>query len=60
MEIRTVRELLSKVALDHSTQMPSKELEALRAMSLALHQIAEAIEDLNQRIPRPTATRDAA
>ncbi len=54
MEIQKVREQLTKVALDHSQKDPSAELQALRAISIALLHMAEAIEDLQRRSPRPS------
>ena len=49
MEIDTVRKLLTDVGLSHSKESDSKELEALRKISLALLHIAEAVHGLERR-----------
>jgi len=48
MEIQKVRELLTGVALDHS---PDKPDGAIQAIALALLHIAEAVDDLQRRLP---------
>jgi hypothetical protein len=50
MEMDKVRELLIGVGLDHSVENPSPELRAIRSIALALLHMAEAIQDVQQRL----------
>lgn len=49
MEIETVRRLLTDVGLSHATDGDSKELKALRNISLALLHMADAIQQLQRQ-----------
>jgi hypothetical protein len=51
MEIDKVRKLLSDIALAHPKDGDSKEIEALRNISTALLHMAEAVEDIQRRLP---------
>lgn len=50
MEIEKVRELLVKIALDHG-QPPMKTEDALRNIANALLHVAEAVNDIQRRLP---------
>lgn len=51
MEIDKVRKSLTEIALAHPKDGDSKETVALRNISLALLHMAEAIEDIQRRLP---------
>jgi hypothetical protein len=53
MELDLVRQILTRVSLDHSTKELSPELEAIRAIAAAMLHMAEAINDLQRRLPTP-------
>lgn len=58
MNMRIVRDLLSKIADSHSAKKPD---EAIQDIALALLEMAEGIDEIRQAIPRlPIAPRGPA
>jgi hypothetical protein len=51
MELDLVRQILTRISLDHSVKEPSEELEAIRGLAAAMLHMAEAINDLQRRLP---------